>query len=74
MAGANMSKCNPDDPSTWQSVLGTPKSPRKLDLDLPNGMSLRNINTPEDIENAKKMLGVSQHQIDLRCGSIYRSL
>ncbi len=53
---ADMSNFDPDDPSTWASILGNLDSLRKLDLDLPNGMILRNINTPEDIENAKKML------------------
>lgn len=56
VAGADMSRFNPDDPSTWDGVLGEKDSHRKLDIELPNGMALRNINTREDVENAKEML------------------
>lgn len=50
------SNFNPDDPSTWGSVLGNTQSHRKLDIELPNGAVLRNVNTEQDMENAKKMM------------------
>ncbi len=55
-AGADMSRFNPDDPSTWDGVLGEKDSLRKLDIELQNGVSLRNINTPEEREYAEKVI------------------
>lgn len=55
--GAGMaSNFNPDDPSTWGSVLGNTQSHRKLDIELPGGTVLRNINNPNDVENAKEIM------------------
>lgn len=52
--GAGMSSnFNPNDPA---NLLGNLDDIRKLDIELPNGVTLRNINTAEDIENAQRMM------------------
>ncbi len=47
---------DPNDPSTWSSVLGDTDSLRKLDVTLPNGVTFNNVNTPNDVEMTLKMI------------------
>ncbi|MHB8848157.1 MAG: site-specific integrase [Burkholderiales bacterium] len=42
---------DPDDSSTWSSVLGNKDKLRKLDFELPNGMVFRDIKNSDDINN-----------------------
>lgn len=42
---------DPDDSSTWSSVLGNKDKLRKLDFELPNGMAFRDIRNSDDISN-----------------------
>lgn len=56
--GFDMTKfLDPNNPSTWDDVLGTDSSKlRKFDIDLGNGVVIRNINTDDDVTRVGMLL------------------
>lgn len=56
--GFDMAKfIDPNDPSSWDDVLGTDSSKnRKFDIDLGNGVVIRNINTDDDVTRVGMLL------------------
>lgn len=56
--GFDMAKfIDPNDPSSWDDVLGTDSSrTRKFDIDLGNGVVIRNINTDDDVTRVGMLL------------------
>ncbi len=54
---ADMTKpFDPNDPSTWDSILDGSTPIRKLDLEFPGGFAIRNINTETDMDRARELL------------------